>query len=125
MDRIDWNLARAFSATADAGSLSAAARKLGLAPPTLSRQVAALEAALGVTLFERIGKRLVLTDAGLGLLPHARAMAAAAGSMALAAAGKAEDDTGRPQRRPSGSGHGPNRGWLGLRDLRRNQGSEP
>jgi DNA-binding transcriptional LysR family regulator len=67
-DQIDWNLARAFRATADAGSLSAAARKIGLTQPTLSRQVAALEDALGVTLFERIGKKPALTDAGLGLL---------------------------------------------------------
>ena len=42
--------------------------RIGLTQPTLSRQVAALEDALGVTLFERIGKKLALTDAGLGLL---------------------------------------------------------
>lgn len=95
MDRIDWNLARAFCATADAGSLSAAARKIGLTQPTLSRQVAALEDALGVTLFERIGKKLVLTDAGLGLLEHAQAMTAAADAMALAAAGKVQEIAGR------------------------------
>lgn len=95
MNRIDWNLARAFCATADAGSLSAAARKIGLTQPTLSRQVAALEDALGVTLFERIGKKLVLTDAGLGLLEHAQAMAAAADAMTLAAAGKVHEIAGR------------------------------
>lgn len=95
MDGIDWNLARAFCATADAGSLSAAARKIGLTQPTLSRQVAALEDALGVTLFERIGKKLVLTDAGIGLLQHAQAMAAAADAMALAAAGKVKEIAGR------------------------------
>ena len=92
---MDWNQARAFSATAAFGSLSAAARKLGLTQPTLSRQVAALEAALGTTLFERIGKRLVLTDAGLSLLDHARAMSTAAEAMALAAAGKSQDIQGR------------------------------
>ena len=37
MDRVDWNLLRAFLATAEAGSLSAAARRLGLTQPTLSR----------------------------------------------------------------------------------------
>lgn len=95
MDQLDWNLARAFCSTADTGSLSAAARKLGLTQPTLSRQVAALEAALGVTLFERIGKRLVLTDAGLGLVEHARAMAAAADAIGLAAAGRSQDVSGR------------------------------
>lgn len=95
MDTLDWNLARAFCATAEAGSLSAAARRLGLTQPTLSRQVAALEAALGVTLFERVGKSLVLTEAGLGLLEHAQAMAAAAQSLSLAAAGTAQDVAGR------------------------------
>lgn len=92
---MDWNQARAFCATADAGSLSAAARKLGLTQPTLSRQVAALEAALATTLFERIGKRLVLTDAGLSLVEHARAMSMAAEAMALAVAGKSQDIEGR------------------------------
>lgn len=85
---MDWNLARAFCATAEHGSLSAAARTLGLTQPTLSRQVAALEAGLGVALFERIGKRLVLTPAGIRLLDHARAMSAAADAFALAAAGQ-------------------------------------
>ncbi len=92
---MDWNLARAFCATADAGSLSAAARQLGLTQPTLSRQVAGLEAALGVTLFDRIGKRLILTDVGHGLIEHARAMSAAADALALAAAGTSQDVTGR------------------------------
>lgn len=92
---MDWNLARAFHATADTGSLSAAARKLGLTQPTLSRQIAGLEAALGVTLFERLGKRLVLTETGLGLVEHARAMSAAAEALTLAAAGNSQDVTGR------------------------------
>jgi len=95
MSGLDWSLARAFCATAEAGSLSAAAQQLGLTQPTLSRQVAALEAGLGVTLFERVGKRLVLTDTGRGLLEHARAMAAAAEAMELAAAGTSQDITGR------------------------------
>ena len=95
MIKMDWNQARAFCATADAGSLSAAARKLGLTQPTLSRQVAALEAALATTLFERIGKRLVLTDVGLSLVEHARSMSMAAEAMALAAAGKSQDIAGR------------------------------
>lgn len=92
---MDWNQARAFCTTADAGSLSAAARKLGLTQPTLSRQVAALESALGIVLFDRIGKRLVLTDAGLRLIEPARAMAAAADAMELVAAGRSQDVAGR------------------------------
>lgn len=89
MEKMDWNLARAFHATASAGSLSAAARLIGLTQPTLSRQVAALETALGVTLFERLGKKLVLTETGIGLLDHVKAMAEAADGLALAASGQA------------------------------------
>ena len=48
----DWNHARAFLATAEEGSLSAAERALDLTQPTLGRQVAALEDELGVMLFE-------------------------------------------------------------------------
>ena len=43
MDQLDWNQLKAFLETAETGSLSAAARKLGLTQPTLSRQVAAIE----------------------------------------------------------------------------------
>ena len=74
MDTLDWNQLRAFLETAETGSLSAAARKLGLTQPTLSRQVAAIERSMGVTLFERVGKAMALTPTGLGLLEHARAM---------------------------------------------------
>ena len=52
MNKPDWNQLRAFFETAETGSLSAAARKLGLTQPTLSRQVAAIELSMGVTLFE-------------------------------------------------------------------------
>lgn len=91
----DWNQVRAFLATAEEGSLSRAARALGLTQPTLGRQVAALEAALGVSLFERLGRRLVLTEAGRGLLDHARAMGEAAGGLSLSACGRAQAIEGR------------------------------
>ncbi|KZY47979.1 LysR family transcriptional regulator, partial [Roseovarius sp. HI0049] len=68
----------------------AAARALGQTQPTLGRQVAALEAALGVTLFERAGRTLMLTKAGLDLLEHTRAMGAAAERIALTASGAAQ-----------------------------------
>jgi DNA-binding transcriptional LysR family regulator len=87
---MDWNQLRSFLATADTGSLSAAARRLGLSQPTLSRQVAALERALAVTLFERVGRSVQLTDAGIALVEHARAMGAAADDLALAASGQAQ-----------------------------------
>jgi len=95
MISLDWNRARAFLATAEAGSLSAAARELGLTQPTLSRQVAALETELGVTLFERVGKKLVLTETGNGLLEHVRSMGEAAVAMTLAASGRASAIEGR------------------------------
>jgi len=90
MERIDWNQLRAFLETAETGSLSAAARKLGLTQPTLSRQVAAIEQSMGVTLFERVGKAMVLTHTGLELLEHARAMGAAAAALSLVATGRSE-----------------------------------
>ncbi|MEP4379574.1 MAG: LysR family transcriptional regulator [Alphaproteobacteria bacterium] len=86
----DWNQARAFLATAEEGSLSAAARALGQTQPTLSRQVAALERNLGVTLFERVGRSLTATQSGLELLDHVRAMGAAASDVSLAATGQSE-----------------------------------
>lgn len=91
----DWNRARAFLVTAEEGSLSAAARALGMAQPTLGRQVDALEAELGVTLFERLGRRLVLTPTGLDLLDHVRAMGAAANQMSLTATGHSERIEGK------------------------------
>lgn len=86
---------RAFLTTAEGGSLSAAARTLGLTQPTLSRQVAALEAELGILLFERIGRSLVLTTAGMELLEHTRAMGEAANRVSLAASGQAQSIEGR------------------------------
>lgn len=91
----DWNHLRAFHATATAGSLSAAARHLRLTQPTLSRQVAALEAELGVALFDRVGRKLVLTETGADLLAHMRVMGEAADAVALAASGRSQDIGGR------------------------------
>lgn len=91
----DWNEARAFLATALEGSLSAAARQLEQTQPTLSRKVASLEKHLGVTLFERVGKRLVLTETGIGLLEHVRAMGEAAGLVALGATGRSQAIVGQ------------------------------
>ena len=92
--KFDWNRVRAFVATVEEGSLSAAARALGMKQPTLSRQVAALENELGVVLFERIGKTLVLTPSGLELLEHARAMRRAAADLSLSAAGQSAEMKG-------------------------------
>jgi len=90
----DWNRARAVVATAETGSLSAAARALGLTQPTVGRQVTALEEELGVMLFTRAGKRMELTDAGLRLIDPLRQMAEAAHATALAATGQAQGIAG-------------------------------
>jgi len=91
----DWNHIRAFHATATSGSLSAAARQLGLTQPTLSRQVAALEDELGVTLFSRFGRKLVLTETGADLLKHIGRMGDAADAVVLAASGRTVQIGGR------------------------------
>lgn len=90
----DWNHIRAFLATAETGSLSAAARQLGLTQPTLSRQVAALEDDLGILLFERVGRTLELTSAGVELLDHTRQMGQAANLFALTASGQSQSIDG-------------------------------
>ncbi|MEM8935515.1 MAG: LysR family transcriptional regulator [Pseudomonadota bacterium] len=90
----DWNQVRAFLATAEEGSLSAAARALGLTQPTVSRQVLGLEEALGVVLFERGAKTLLLTDAGREVLEHVRVMGEAASRVSLTATGQSETLSG-------------------------------
>ena len=86
----DWNRARAFLVTAEEGSLSAAARALGMAQPTLGRQVRALEEELGIVLFERVGRGLTLTPSGLELAEHVRAMGEAATRVSLSASGRSQ-----------------------------------
>src|SRR5262245_58936267 len=92
--RFDWNRARAFFVAAEEGSFSAASRALGIAQPTIGRQVTALEEELGVALFERIGNALELTPAGLDLMEHVRAMSEAATRVSLAATGQASSIEG-------------------------------
>ena len=91
----DWNHLRAFLATAEAGSLSGAAKVLGLTQPTLSRQVSALEADLSLLLFERVGRGLVLTDAGRELMAHVRDMGAAADRLTVSAIGQQSGISGQ------------------------------
>jgi len=67
-----------FVSVVDAGSFSRAAAALNLAQPTLSRQIALLEADLGQRLFARTGRGASPTEAGEVLLVHARTMLDAA-----------------------------------------------
>jgi len=68
----------AFVRVAEAGSFSAAARRHGLTPSAVSRQVARLEKALGVSLLRRTTRQLHLTEAGREVLERGRALVAAA-----------------------------------------------
>ncbi|AML52129.1 LysR family transcriptional regulator [Falsihalocynthiibacter arcticus] len=88
--KFDWNKARAFLVTAEEGSLSAAARALGMSQPTLGRQVDGLEQELGIVLFQRVGRGLTLTPSGLELLEHVREMGQAAGRVSLTALGQSQ-----------------------------------
>jgi len=90
----DWSLIRVFLAVAETGSFSAAARRLGSSQPTVGRQVAALETAVGAPLFQRHAQGMRVSEAGAELLAPARQMAQAAQALALAAAGKAETMSG-------------------------------
>ena len=88
--KFDWNKARAFLVTVEEGSLSAAARALGMAQPTLGRQVDGLERELGIVLFERVGRGLRLTPSGLELLDHVRDIGEAAGRVSMTALGQSQ-----------------------------------
>ena len=88
--KFDWNKARAFLVTAEEGSLSAAARALSMAQPTLGRQVSGLEQELGIVLFERVGRGLRLTTSGVELLKHVRDMGDAAGRVSMNALGQSQ-----------------------------------
>lgn len=68
---MDLNAVRMFVAAVQAGSLSAAAARLDIALPTLSRRIRELEAGLNVRLFERNARGVRLTDAGTRLYEHA------------------------------------------------------
>lgn len=62
----------AFLQVAETGSFSLAAEALHLTQSAISRRVAALETRLDARLFDRVGRRVALTEAGRALLPRAR-----------------------------------------------------
>lgn len=68
---LDLTDLRVFARIADAGSISAAARALGMPKSSVSRSLVRIESAVGATLVERSTRRLRLTDAGLLLQRHA------------------------------------------------------
>lgn len=78
MSGFAWDDQRAFLAVLEEGSFSAAARRLGIAQPTVRARVEALQHALGTVLFKRSVNGLVPTE-------EARALGGPARSMALCA----------------------------------------
>ncbi len=84
----DWNLVKSFLAILETGTLSAAAQKLNISQPTLSRQVDTLEGTLGVVLFERGRRGAIPTSPALAIAEHAREMFSATQALALSATGK-------------------------------------
>ncbi|WP_322490093.1 LysR family transcriptional regulator [Chloroflexus sp.] len=67
---------RYFEAVARHSHVTRAAAELHIAQPALSKQISQLERELGITLFDRVGRSLRLTEAGEALLPYARAILA-------------------------------------------------
>lgn len=91
---IDWERQRAFLAVLREGSLSAAARALSVAQPTVRRRIEELEAALGVPLFTRSAGGLQPTEAAHGLREHVEAMAHAADAFLRAGSAGAQEVAG-------------------------------
>lgn len=100
---IGWELYRSFLGVLREGSLSGAARALGITQPTAGRHVAALEAALGVVLFTRSQVGLLPTDIALALRTHAEAMESTAASLRRVASSQGD-----------GSGDGAGQGVRGV-----------
>jgi len=87
-----WDLYRSFLAVLRLGSLSAAARALGLTQPTIGRHIASLQRALGGrALFTRSQTGLLPTDAAHKLRPHAEDMAAAAAAFVRTGSANVEE----------------------------------
>lgn len=73
---MDVSALKVFLAVADSGSFSRAAEQVFLTQPAISKRIATLEAELGQPLFDRLGRRIMLTEAGQTLLPRARSIVA-------------------------------------------------
>lgn len=92
---MDWPNLAAFVAVADQGGFSAAAEHLHLTQPAVSKRIALLEDSLQVRLFDRLGRQVVLTEAGRLLLPRARQMLAEGEAARRALADLGQDIGGR------------------------------
>ncbi|MGV3729333.1 MAG: LysR family transcriptional regulator [Sphingopyxis sp.] len=90
----DWNDLKAFLAVAETGSTLAAAQTMRVSQTTVARRIAALEAATGVTLFERRQAGYALTPVGEAMLESAAAVRDAAARFGDAAGARSRDTGG-------------------------------
>lgn len=89
-NEISWELYRSYLSVLQEGSLSAAARKMGIAQPTVGRHIVALEKALGTALFTRSQNGLLPTEAALDLQALAESMSNTAAALKRAAEGQGD-----------------------------------
>src|SRR5690606_23405976 len=88
MNDISWDFYRTFLAVLRLGSLSAAARELGLTQPTVGRHIDALEQAVGYQLFTRSQQGLLPTEPALAMKPYAENLAITTAAMQRLASGE-------------------------------------
>lgn len=100
---IGWELYRSFLGVLQEGSLSGAARALGITQPTVGRHMAALEKSLGLALFTRSQAGLLPTEAAAELRGHAEAMGSMAAALRRAAEGQGKGGVVRGTVRVSAS----------------------
>jgi DNA-binding transcriptional LysR family regulator len=88
MQTMNWDDLRHVLAIARAGTLSAAARRLGVNQTTAARRLTAIEGDLGARLFDRVDRRLVATPTGQSVVAHAEKMEGEAQLLERAVAGR-------------------------------------
>ncbi|WP_322014260.1 LysR family transcriptional regulator [Paraburkholderia sp. J12] len=94
VSNLSWELYRTFLAVLTEGSLSGAARALGITQPTAGRHIEALEVAFGQPLFTRSQTGLLPTEAATTLRGYAEAMRSTAAALERAAASRGEEMKG-------------------------------
>src|SRR5262245_65592405 len=95
--RMNLRHLRALVSIADAGGFARAANRMNLSQPALSRQIRALETELGVSLFDRLGRRVQLTSEGEDLLPRGRRLLTESDSLGERARLLKAGETGIPR----------------------------